>query len=165
MQASGVPSEDADMAELVTARPATTLLRDFIELSELFESSLADELGVNPTDLQVMEHLIASGPLGPTELARRVGVSAGATTTSVDRLVALGHVSREPHPNDRRGILVAPRPGSRDKAMGRLIPMIMGIDAELDTFTPSEQDVITRYLRQVTESLRTHARFDDAASS
>ena len=164
MQASGVPPEDADMAELVTARPATTLLRDFIELSELFESSLADELGVNPTDLQVMEHLIASGPLGPTELARRVGVSAGATTTSVDRLVALGHVSREPHPNDRRGVLVAPRPGSRDKAMGRLIPMIMGIDAELDSFTPSEQDVITRYLRQVTESLRTHARFDAPAS-
>ncbi len=158
MQSSGVPPFDADGADFIPARPATALLRDFIELSELFESSLADELGVNPTDLQVMEHLLMSGPLAPTELARRVGLSAGATTTSVDRLVALDHVSREPHPNDRRGILVAPRRASRDKAMGRLIPMIMGIDAELDAFTPAEQDVITRYLRQVSESLRRHAQ-------
>lgn len=139
------------------ARPATALLRDFINLSELFESTLAEELGVNDTDLQVMEHLLMSGPLTPTELARKVGLSAGATTTSVDRLVALDHVSREPHPKDRRGILVVPQPRSRDKAMGRLIPMITEIDAELDTFTPTEQEVIARYLRQVTESLRRHA--------
>lgn len=157
MQASEGPSPEVERAAFAPARPATALLRDFLELSELFESSLADDLGVNPTDLQVMEHLIMSGPLAPTELARRVGLSAGATTTSVDRLVALGHVSREPRPNDRRGILVAPRPESRDKAMGRLIPMIMGVDAELDSFTAQEQDVITRYLRQVTESLRAHA--------
>lgn len=147
-----------DAAGFSPTRPATALLREFIELSEEFERRIATELEVNPTDLAAMEHLLMAGPLGPTELARRVGISAGAATTSIDRLVALGHVSREPHPTDRRGTLVVPRPASRDRAMGRLMPMIMGIDAELDSFTDAEQATIARYLGQVVERLRTHAQ-------
>ncbi|RKT31878.1 DNA-binding MarR family transcriptional regulator [Microbacterium sp. AG1240] len=157
MQPTGSPSPDADVAAFAPTRPATVLLREFIELSEQFERSIGEELEVNPTDLQAMEHLLMGGPLAPGELARRVGISAGATTTAIDRLVALGHVTREPHPTDRRGILVVPQESSRDRAMGRLMPMIMGIDAELDAFTPSEQETITRYLAQVVERLRGHA--------
>ncbi len=143
--------------EFSPTRPPTVLLREFIELSEEFERSIAAELDVNPTDLQAMEHLIMSGPLGPTELARRVGISAGAATTAIDRLVALGHVTREPHPTDRRGTLVVPQPASRERAMNRLLPMIMGIDAELDGFTEAEQAAIALYLERVVERLRTHA--------
>lgn len=154
MQPSTETPADGDTPSFASARPATKLLRDLVELSDLFEISLAEDLGVNATDLELMEHLIMSGPLGPTDLARRVGLSAGAVTTAIDRLVTLGHVGREPHPNDRRGVLVAPKPESRDRVMARLIPMIMGIDAELDSFSSSEQEVITRYLRRVTDSLR-----------
>ncbi|WP_314425179.1 MarR family transcriptional regulator [uncultured Microbacterium sp.] len=157
MQPSAETQPEMVMAAFSPVRPATTLLRELIELSDLFEKSLADELGVNATDMEVMEHLLMSGPLGPTDLARRVGLSAGAITTAIDRLVTLGHVSREPHPTDRRGVLVAPNPRSRERAMGRLLPMIMGIDAELDAFTAAEQDVITSYLRRATDSLRTAA--------
>lgn len=157
MQPTGRDESAAGAAGFSPTRPATALLREFIELSEEFERSIATELEVNPTDLQAMEHLLMGGPLGPTELARRVGISAGAATTSIDRLVALGHVTREPHPTDRRGTLVVPQPASRDRAMGRLLPMIMGIDAELDSFTEAEQEAITRYLAQVVERLRMHA--------
>ena len=154
-----------DVAGFSPTRPATALLREFVELSEEFERKFATELEVNPTDLAAMEHLLMAGPLGPTELARRVGISAGAATTSIDRLVALGHVTREPHPTDRRGTLVVPQPASRDRAMGRLMPMIMGIDAELDTFSAAEQGVITRYLSQVVERLRAHARPHDTQAA
>lgn len=156
--ASGI-DEDA----FAPTRPATALLRAFIELSEEFERSIGAELHVNPTDLQAMEHLLMGGPLGPTELARRVGISTGSATTAIDRLVALGHVTRQPHPSDRRGVLIVPEPASRARAMGRLMPMILGIDAELDAFTPSEQETITRYLRQVTERLQQHVDTEPAA--
>lgn len=157
MQPTGTEEFVPDAPGFSPTRPATVLLREFIELSEEFERSIAAELDVNPTDLQAMEHLIMAGPLGPTELARRVGISAGAATTSIDRLVALGHVTREPHPTDRRGTLVVPSPTSRDRAMGRLMPMIMGIDGELDGFTEVEQATIARYLERVVERLRMHA--------
>lgn len=160
------PTESLDTPAAEPAgstRPATALLREFVELTEQFEQVIGEELEVNPTDLQAMEHLLMSGPLGPTELARRVGISAGAATTAIDRLVALGHVTREPHPSDRRGVLVVPASASRDRAMGRLMPMILGIDTELDAFSSAEQATITAYLSQVVERLRLHAaRVPDA---
>lgn len=138
-------------------REATQLLRDFLDVSELFEKSLGAELNVNQTDLEAMEHLLMSGPLGPSELARRLGISTASTTTAIDRLVAVGHVTREPNPDDRRGVLVVPQPASRDRAMARLMPMIMGLDGELEHFTDDEQDAITRYLRRVVDLYRQHA--------
>lgn len=136
---------------------ATGLLRDFLNVSEMFERALATDLQVNKTDLQAMEHLLMSGPLGPSELARRLGISTASTTTAIDRLVALGHVTREPNPKDRRGVLVVPQPASRERAMRKLLPMILGLDARIYDFTADEQETITRYLRSVVELYRTHA--------
>lgn len=136
---------------------ATQLLREFLELSEEFRRALGSELAVNPTDLEAMEHLLMSGPLSPGELARRLRISTASMTTAIDRLTAVGHVTREADPVDRRRLLVVPRQASRERAMARLMPMIMGVDAQLDDFNDSERDAITRYLRRVVDLYREHA--------
>jgi len=146
----------------MSVRPATLLLRELLEVTAAFEKSLGSALSVNPTDLDAMQHLLMSGPLSPTELSRRVGLSSAATTTSIDRLAALGHVTREPNRRDRRSVLVVPSPASRAKAMSRLIPMITSIDESLNDFDAEEQSVITRYLERVVGQYRHHA--DDGAS-
>ena len=133
----------------IGVRRATELIREVREVSQEFELHVGRQLTVNPTDLQAMEHLIQSGPLGPTELAKRLGISTAAVTSVVDRLTALGHVSRTQHPTDRRGIVVVPAPESVARAMEALIPMIRGIDGVLDDFEPDEQATITAYLEQV----------------
>ncbi len=155
--AQTAPPEHAVARRGLPVREPTQLLREFLEVSELFERSLGAELEVNATDLEAMEHLLMSGPLGPSELARRLGISTASTTIAIDRLVALGHVTREPNPNDRRGVLVVPQEASRARAMSRLMPMILGVDAELDRFSEPEQEAITRYLRQVVDLYREHA--------
>jgi DNA-binding MarR family transcriptional regulator len=129
--------------------PATTLLREILDLTTEFERHLGRELTVNPTDLEAMEHLIRDGALSPTELARRLGVSTAAVTTVVDRLVAVGHVSRQPNSADRRGILIEPDPRSVGKAMATLMPMILGMDGVLDDFDEAAQATITEYLTRV----------------
>jgi DNA-binding MarR family transcriptional regulator len=154
------PQEQNVRAGEPRIREATHLLREFLEVSELFGHSLGAELAVNATDLEAMEHLLMSGPLGPSELARRLGISTASTTTAIDRLVALGHVTREPNPNDRRGVLVVPQEASRARAMGRLMPMILGLDAELDNFSDDEQEAITLYLQRVVDLYREHAGDD-----
>ena len=139
-----------------TRRAPTVLLRDIVELSRAFEAHLGRELGVNATDREAMEHLIAAGPLSPTNLSQRLGVSTAAVTAVVDRLVAHGHAERMPHPTDRRQVIVAPTTASVDRAMNVLLPMIGQIDATLDGFSASEQDAITRFLEHVVASYRQH---------
>ena len=136
--------------------PATALLREFLTVSDEFEAHLGRELTVNRTDLEAMEHLIQNGPLTPTDLARRLGLTTAATTTVVDRLIAVGHVTREPHATDRRAVVIVPQPTSVKKAMGTLMPMIRGVDDAIQGFSATEQETITRYLENVTRIYREH---------
>ncbi|PJJ72582.1 DNA-binding MarR family transcriptional regulator [Diaminobutyricimonas aerilata] len=137
-------------------RAPTVLLREILEISEEFERRLGRHLAVNPTDLSAMEHLIASGPLSPGELARRLGISPAAVTTVIDRLTAAGHAARTPNPDDRRGVLVAAAPDSVAAAMAQLMPMIGDIDRVIDEFDEQESAAIERYLRRVVERYRAH---------
>ena len=138
------------------AHRATELIREIVDVSEAFEAHVGRQLTVNPTDLQAMEHLIQSGPLSPTELSRRLGISTAATTAVIDRLVALDHASRTQHPTDRRGVVVVPNPRSVERAMGTLMPMIAGIDGVIQQFDPEDQHVITDYLERVLTTFRSH---------
>ncbi len=138
-------------------RPATRRLRELLEVSRAFEGRVGRELEVNPTDLAAMEHLIQSGPLAPTELARRIGVSPPAMTASVDRLEKLGHATRTTNPDDRRGVVVTATPSSRDRAMEIILPMIMALDSTLDGFDPADQTTITVYLDRVLATYRAYA--------
>jgi DNA-binding MarR family transcriptional regulator len=146
--------DDALAPPRARVRRATELIREFLDVSEEFEAHVARQLTVNPTDLHAMQHLIMSGPLSPTDLARKLDISTAAVTTVVDRLVALDHASRTQHPTDRRGIVVVPNPRSVDRAMATLMPMIMGIDRVLDEFEVEDQAVITAYLERVLEVYR-----------
>lgn len=146
-----------DGREMPRFRRPTLLLREFMKVNEAFEKQLGSELRVNPTDLLAMELLVEHGPMKPTELAHRLGISTASMTTSIDRLTGLGHVERVPHPTDRRGVLVVPSPASAERAMSRLMPMIIDLERELDAFTEAEQDAIARYLERVVARYRAHA--------
>lgn len=137
-------------SEETRARPAarrpTQLLRDILDTSDEFEQHVGRTLSVNATDLEAMEHLIMHGPLPPTELSRRLNISTAAVTGVIDRLIGVGHVTREQHPTDRRSVVVVPNPRSVETAMATLMPMIMGIDRVLDDFNDDEKKIIERYL-------------------
>ncbi|MDJ0335676.1 MarR family transcriptional regulator [Salinibacterium sp. G-O1] len=130
---------------------ATELLRELITANEAFTEHMGRQLSVNPTDLSAMTHLISGGPLGPTELSRRLQLSTAAVTTVVDRLESAGHVHRAQHPTDRRSVVIVPSPASVQQAMGVLIPMITGIDNVISEFPEDQRDVINAYLERVVD--------------
>ena len=130
-------------------REASLLLREILDLTVDLEADVGAELNVNRRDFEAMQHLVMSGPLSPTEIARRLDVSTAAATVIVDRLAAVGHATRQAHPTDRRGVLVVPNPASVERAMARILPLISGVDEVLDDFTVDEQGVITQYLTRV----------------
>lgn len=135
---------------------STVLLRMILRISEDFEKYMGGELTVNNTDLSAMQHLIMDGPMSPTQLARKLNVSTAAATVITDRLTKVGHVTRERHPTDRRGVVIQPASASVAKAMNTLMPMVMGIDQVIHEFTEDEQEAITVYLRKVVEVYRSH---------
>jgi DNA-binding MarR family transcriptional regulator len=66
--------------------------------------------GVGPSEGATLGELHLNGPLTPTELARRLGVSAPTMTDVLDRLERGRHVRRDPHPRDRRKVVVTISP-------------------------------------------------------
>jgi DNA-binding MarR family transcriptional regulator len=66
------------------------------------------ESGLTAARIHVLWVLGAAGPSTQQSLASELGVSPRNVTGLVDGLVASGHVSRKPHPADRRAVLVTP---------------------------------------------------------
>lgn len=101
------------------------LLRLILRVSEDFTGYMGEQLAVNQTDVAAMQYLITDGPMTPTQLAGKLELSTAATTVVADRLTKVGHVTREPHPTDRRAMIIKPAEESVAQAMRTLLPMIM----------------------------------------
>lgn len=132
---------------------ASRLMRRILVLNQDVEKQLGRELEVNARDLEAMQRLMEHGPLSPSALAQMLGISTAAVTVVVDRLVRVGHVSRKPHPTDRRSLLVVPTPQSARRAMDSLLPMIMEIDGLISRYPSEQQAAITDYLDRTVEVL------------
>ncbi|HEY2592339.1 MAG TPA: MarR family transcriptional regulator [Chloroflexota bacterium] len=74
----------------------------------LFNQAVAAQLGIGPTDLDCLALLYDLGPATAGQLAEVLGLSTGAITGVVDRLVSAGFVQRESDPADRRRVIVQP---------------------------------------------------------
>jgi DNA-binding MarR family transcriptional regulator len=75
-------------------------VRRFIANTVLFNQRLADALGINATDYQVLNVLDLRGSARPGELAKLTGLTTGGVTVVLDRLERAGFVRRERNPNE-----------------------------------------------------------------
>ena len=148
------PESHSPGAHRMGVRAPTRLMRAILDLSREFQSHVGRELTVNATDLAAMEFILINGAMGPTELAKRLGITTAAVTTVVDRLVRAGHVTRTRHPDDRRAVIVQATPASTVRAMATIMPVVRAIEGTLDEFDGAEQAVITRYLERVESAYR-----------
>jgi DNA-binding Lrp family transcriptional regulator len=126
--------------------PATMLVRQLLEQSVKYTQFMEHALNVNETDFKAMGALMQNGPMTAGQLAKAVGVSPGAATTVIDRLVAVGHVTRDVNPQDRRGIVVVPNPASVASAWGHLMPIIGNSEASIRSMSPEGQKAVVQYL-------------------
>jgi MarR family transcriptional regulator, organic hydroperoxide resistance regulator len=81
-------------------------VRQSIASAILFNQKVADDVGINLRDLQVLHLLQLHGPSTPRDLARWACVTTGGMTVVLDRLEKGGYVKREPNPADRRSCIV-----------------------------------------------------------
>lgn len=67
---------------------------------------------MRPTEGATITELYLRGPLSPTEVARCVQLTTAGMTEILDRLERAGHLRRDPHPSDRRKVVVSLTPSA-----------------------------------------------------
>jgi DNA-binding MarR family transcriptional regulator len=128
-------------------------LRELLDVSGQIGPTIARRAALSHTELQSLELLFES-PMGPADLARRLGVTTAASSGIVDRLTARGHVVRVPHASDRRRTDVTITESGAAEVIGHLTPMFVALH-ELDSaLDDEEREVVERYLRGAVAALR-----------
>ena len=85
--------------------PGVLLGRDFITAVVIFHEQVGRLLRLSATDRKCLD-LLSRGPVSAGELMGASGLTSGAVTGIIDRLVAAGYAERAPDPADRRRVLV-----------------------------------------------------------
>jgi DNA-binding MarR family transcriptional regulator len=141
-------------AELV--KEIVVAIQDEQTQNAFLSNAIAERLGVTSTELEVLGTLVVRGPLSAGDLAKRTGLTSGAVTRLIDRLVERGSVRRLPDPEDRRRVLVEITPSAM-KACG---PFYAPIEREgtalLEARSERELEVILEYLRISYEFTKRH---------
>jgi DNA-binding MarR family transcriptional regulator len=136
------------------AAEGTLLGRDFITAVVVFHELVGRRLGVSATDRKCLD-LLSRGAVTAGELARFIGLTTGAVTGIIDRLVKAGYAERISDPDDRRRVLVARKLHSQ---LDRILPAIFGPLGEdmakvTAAYTARELGVITDFLARTREVL------------
>jgi len=129
--------------------PSLEALRHLVVAGGRVNQVVARRAGISLTELTTLEHLTRE-QIGPAEVARRLDVSTAAATGIVDRLVAHGHVERQPHPDDRRRTRLVLTESGRREVIGQLLPMFIALDQLDRSFDDDERAIVERYLRGAT---------------
>jgi DNA-binding MarR family transcriptional regulator len=115
------------------------LVREVWRLNGLGASlfrAVAGRVGINATDLQVVEMLRSTGPTTAGRIAELTGLTTGATAQMLGRLEREGLVRRERDPDDGRRVLVRLESGA--DATGE-------IGASFDSVARAWEEMASRY--------------------
>ena len=121
----------------------------------------AERLGINRTDLHLIDNLRTLGPLTAGQLARAVGLTSGGLSIALDRLEQLGYVRRVPHPDDRRSVLIEATEALAPSEAELFGPLVQQFRKLLRTYTREQLETIKHYLEHAAEITARAARPHD----
>jgi DNA-binding MarR family transcriptional regulator len=149
---TGVPPEE--LKQIARVMESLAGLR---EAEQILSQASRRYMRLNETDMRALHYLIVCANRDlvatPGGIAHHLGVSTAATTKLLDRLEQGGHITRAPHPTDRRALQITITAETRHAAMetvGRQQAKRFYSAARL---TPAERDVVIRFLTDMTDEI------------
>ena len=146
------PEDVQQISELMTA------LGSLREAEQVISEASQRYMQLGPTDMRALHYLIVASNGGhvatPGAIASHLGISSASTTKLLDRLERAGHITRAPHPSDRRALAISITSATKEAAMqtvGRQHAKRFYAAARL---TREERDVVIRFLNDMTEEIR-----------
>lgn len=132
-------------------------LRDYRSAEADMRRRTRASMGMGETDLLALRYLLeaerAGRDVGPKELAVRLGVTSASMTSLVDRLVRSGYVRREPHPTDRRALILRPTPDSDQDVRNTLGDMHARMMEAAGTLGGEESAIVVEFLRRMRKAI------------
>ncbi|MBF6333410.1 MarR family winged helix-turn-helix transcriptional regulator [Nocardia transvalensis] len=118
----------------------------------MMHQAVADKLGLHVTDLRCLNLLRLGGPATPGELAARTGLTTGAVTRMIDRLLKGGFVRREHDEQDRRRVIITPTE-DRVAEIGKLYePLAREFGKALSDYTTEQLELILDLFNRLHET-------------
>jgi DNA-binding MarR family transcriptional regulator len=121
----------------------------------LFHATMAERLGLNPSDEKTMSVLQRLGPMSAGEIAEHTGLATASVTNLIDRLVRKGYIQRARDPNDRRRVIVEASPDKVAVAQRLFRSTARSLARLYEGYSVEELDVIANFLLRNAERLRT----------
>jgi DNA-binding MarR family transcriptional regulator len=126
-----------------------------------------ESMSMGENELLVLRYLLKAAteqrPVSPTELTRYLGVSTASTTAIIDRLEKSGHVTRVPHPTDRRSIHIVATAESDAEVRATLGRMHDRMMAAVLDMSPEESAVVIACLSRLQDAVDEVDAHEDAA--
>jgi len=153
-------------------RPAATPAQALSAMDHLIATSLigqqemAQQIGLNVTDLTCFAYVIEAGEnlLTAGDLAARAHVTTGAVTGILNRLERAGYVTRRPDPTDRRRVRVAALPDAEARVREVYEPYYARLNELFADYSPDEIAVLTDWFTRASALaagyLEEHCRTD-----
>src|SRR3954452_17330344 len=114
------------------------------------------DLGISNAEWEVLKALVLSGPpyqMGPSDLAKRLGVTPAAMTHRIDRMTAEGLVTRERDESNRVRVIVELTDEGRSKWLDAMRAATVFEEDLLQDLSTAERgvlgDMLTRLLDRV----------------
>jgi DNA-binding MarR family transcriptional regulator len=139
---SSAAAQEEDLITQVTRE-----MRLMSAFDALLAQAVADRMGMHSTDIETLDLLNVLGAMTAGRLAELTGLSTGATTRLVDRLVRAGYVERRSDPNDRRRVIIEPIYSNIEPVGELYTPLTERLTTLWESFTPDELRVILRFVR------------------
>jgi DNA-binding MarR family transcriptional regulator len=123
---------------------------------DVFDEEAARYLGLNRTDLRVLDITDQRGQITAGQLAREARLTTGAVTAVVDRLEKAGLMRRVRDESDRRRVLLELREENHRRAEPVWGPIAAEAQTFFDDFTVEQLRTITEFMRRSRAFNRRH---------
>ncbi len=145
---------EADLAQISGLMQALGALRDE---EDRFARASEEYMRLGRTDMRALHFLIVAENLGrvvtAAALATHLHITSASTTKLLDRLERAGHVTRSPHPSDRRALAVRVTAQTRRAATATVGAYQARRFRAAARLSPAEREVVTHFLHDMTDEL------------
>jgi DNA-binding MarR family transcriptional regulator len=132
-------------------------IRRFIANAVLFNQQVADKIGLNSTDYQVLNLLELRGQATPGELAVLTTLTTGGVTLALDRLESAGYIERERSREDRRSYIVRAVPAKLRSLEKFYRSINEGMARLLRSYSEKQVDAILEFFQRANNAPRPNA--------
>ncbi|WP_295123655.1 MarR family winged helix-turn-helix transcriptional regulator [uncultured Leifsonia sp.] len=129
-------------------------LREYRTAEQAMRRRTRDSMRMGEADLKALKFLLKAQEehrlTTPAQLGAHLGMKSSSVTAMLDRLTASGHVSRHPHPTDRRSLTILATPGADQEVrhtLGDMHRRLLAVAAELG---PQKSQTVVDFLARLT---------------